>query len=168
MHIHCSCSQKSLSITRVVHQSLTEVPHRYFSTYKTVFRQHWCYPCAGEFILDYLSSSLCSCLGTASTLASHTYIFIGIPSLSQHRTPWCQPPLHLNIISIRYQSPSLSLRLISPALPRSLLPSASHHYTPLILHSIFAISTHHSASLSKTHNHSPWNRAFYSYTVHAL
>jgi len=78
-------------------------------------------------------------LSSQHHLPAHLDLSIRILSLSQHRTPQYRCSLHLSVIGIRHLSPSTHLGLISPILPRSLPPSASHHYTPPILHSIFTI-----------------------------
>jgi hypothetical protein len=138
-HIPCSCSQKELPITRVVHQSFAEVPHCCFSAYKVVFHWHRCHHCAGETTVNYLPSPLRSCFSIISLLVSHPYtwyrtppsLLVLCPSVSVFPTPqylWYQVSVSLPCSRTRITNSAL----ISP-------PSALYHYTPLILLSIIAI-----------------------------
>jgi hypothetical protein len=164
IHIPRSCSQKLLPITKVVHQSFSEVPRCCFSAYKAVFCWHWCHHCAGQATVDYLSSPLRSCLGIVSLLYGHPLsLGIGTHSLSvsasllhQYSTPQYWHPCSIGIPSLsvstsllpRYPHPcSLSIPILAPSVSHSsaLVSPLSQYWHLLSLGiSIPALSVSHS------------------------
>jgi hypothetical protein len=141
-HIPHSCSQKLLPITRVVHQSLAEVPRCCFSTYKVVFHRHQCHHCAKEATVDYLSSPLRSCFGIVSLLISHPYtryqtppsLSASYPLVSVFPTPqylWYQASVSLPSSQTRITTlPLSSLLSIFAILPTTQPPYQKHTNIP--------------------------------------